>query len=337
MNFALPIAFASSLLAAPAGDLAWPVDGDLTNSTALARLLVLPRGPGNACDDYAALTTMTDLPRRYPALGVDLSTFESGTPAALERLSALAADPEIIGRLRVFAAGAKKGACQMLGASVGRPFPEAGHPASWAIMNYVPIMAHAAVAEQRARDLWAQARADEGRVLLEQLVIAGWHLMQDNTLIGNMVGIKLGAHAAQTLGELLVDAGERKAGLQWKAYAGLTQWRRYESYEGLIKPLFVGPNRCAPKTVAMLVAIADSAQLPRGARVEAMLQVAMAHLCDVAGPPSKRQRRALAGWRAHVDPVLAEAATRFAELLDLDRETRAAFVKIGNELAESLD
>ena len=305
--------------------LPWPPDGDLTNTTALSRLIALPTAPGNACADYTKLTALEGDPLPYPHLGVVLETRLEGSAADKAKLKKLAADPAILKRLSAFREGARKGTCRTAGAT--DPWPPLSNPLVWKIASFRPVLQHIAVAEQHAWDLAERGKLDEAVAWLEALVIVGWHLQQDVVLISNLIGIKIGTHAAESLSLLLKAKGGKalkRRSKRWWAYAGLTQWRRFEVWTHLLKKLLIRKVGTTPEGFRMLAEIAESPQMPRGARFEAMFAISIAHLRAPAAPaPSDLQRTLLTGWqKTQPDPALAEGAKMLARFLDLDAAAR---------------
>ncbi len=310
--------------------LPWPPDGDLTNTTALSRLIALPTGEGNACSRYLKLTALEGDPRPYPALGVDLKTRRSGSRKEKAKLRSLAADAEVLARLEVFRKGAASKGCRVLGELY--PFPKP--PANWIAaktVDFRPILSHAAVVEELAFKLASQGKTAEAAAWLEALVVAGWHLQQDLSLISNMIGVLVGSHAASALGELLEaseDPAQRKRGEQWSAYAGLTRWHRHEAYDRLLKPLLTKAVIGSDEGVAKLRVIAEDERMMRGARHEAMLVVAVSNLFRKGAlPPSSKQKMLLRRWQRLDDPALADAARAWSRYLDLDPDARAALAE----------
>lgn len=308
---------------------AWPPDGDLTNRVALSRLVALPTAPGNGCADYLVLTAPEDTPPPFAELNVGLTTRTEGAAEGKTRLKKHAADAAVLARLDRFRSGAMKAECRTVGAVY--PWPEPTNPLRWKLPAYMPVMAHAAVAIQHAFELEAQGKTDEARAWLETIVVVGWHFQQDVTLIANMVGIAIGAAAADALGDLWDGRNDSAMEGRWRAYAGVTRWRRYEGYKDLITPLFERKYATTEEGIRWTAEIADAPGMLRGARAEAMLMVAVAHLRRPGAPPADAQQRArLAAWIKQSDPALADAAKSFVRLLDLDDVARK---KIASEMA----
>ncbi|MCP4606901.1 MAG: hypothetical protein GY847_41395 [Proteobacteria bacterium] len=315
--------------------LAWPPDGDHTNRLALSRLIQLPTENGNACELYAKLTAVQGVPLPYPDLGVNMDTSLKGSDEEKEKLKALAKDAEVIKRLELFKQGAAKADCHTFGAVF--PWPkEVSNPIAWKILDFRPIMQHTAVAQQLARDLADQGKLDEATEWLETLVIVGWHFQQDTLLISNLIGIKIGSHAARHLGELHKQnkAQEKSAlGDKWLAYSGTTAWKRHEMWTGLLKKLLVKERSTSDEDLELLAAIAGEPRMMRGARFEAMLATSILHLRkEGTPPPSERQRELIEQWQKQNDPDLASAAKNLAAFLELDGDKRK---KIGLEIQKT--
>lgn len=305
--------------------LAWPVDGDLSNSTALARVLPLPTGDGNACAELARLTALEDQKPPFPDLGVYLTTRQEGSNADKAKLRKLAADPEITSRLKAFRAAAKMGRCQTMGTII--PWPDGGNPAHWRVLRFAPILAHAAVADQLAWDLAEKGDLAGAEAWLQALVYSGWVLQQDVLLIANLVGITLGKSAANSLAEIIeAKSGAARAGEaeRWRAYSGRTQWNRYAAWTDLLKPLVGSGGPLEDDSLHKLAAIAAEPRMMRGARAEAILALGTAHLRRKGGPePSPLQKTLFAQIAKPDDPVLAGVAKVFGRYLALPAPERA--------------
>ena len=141
----------------------------------------------------------------------------------------------------------------------------------------------------------------------------------------------LGSHAADALGEILeasADPALNKRGRQWSAYAGLTRWHRYDGYDRLLKPLLTKEVIGSVQGVMKLAAIVDHGHMMRGARHEAMADVALSNLFRAGAPaPSPRQKKLLKRWQKLGDPALDEAARAWAKCLDLDSGQRSRLAR----------
>ncbi len=296
---------------------------DVQVRTALASLVTLPSEPGNACAEYCKLTALGGAPLPVPEPGVLFSRAKEPSPRELEMLRRLAADPAERRALEVFRTGARRATCQILGAVY--PWSDDVNPFNQPMPNYRALLRHTGVARFLALELDRQGQHDEAVRWLEALVIVGWHLQDEPVALPNLLGMGISADAAELLSDLAARAGQPDRSTRWRAFAGLVRWRRFEGWtdaiSGLIKPAVLATDA----GIERLAELMETTTLVKGARAEAMMWVALAHLFRPGAPePSPRQRALLERWAQHEEPVLAEFARRLHRIFALAPPERAA-------------
>ena len=304
----------------------WPPDGDLTGTAALAAMLPIPTDKGNACEDYMKLTALEGEALPYPDLEVTMNPRDKRQDAESDALKKAASDPEVIKRLEVLRAGAQKASCQTFGALY--PWVNKGNPLEWKMPQYPAVMMHAAVAEQHAWNLAKAGKLDEAIAWLHDLIIVGWHLQQDVTLLSNMIGVKISSDTATSLSMLLKTMGTKAdtdTANAWRGYSGLMLWRRHVAYKGLIGKILTTHKDDVDTGLPMVIDVARSNRMMRGVRTEAILAVALANVVRPGAPPaSELQKKVYKEFMDHPDAGLAAAAKAFSYILELPQDGRAS-------------
>jgi hypothetical protein len=182
-------------------------------------------------------------------------------------------------------------------------------------------MAHVAVASQVA----LSGNAAEASAGLERLVIVGWHLQQDLSLLANLVGMVIGARIADELAGWHTGLGDVATAQRWKAYAVHLDTRRAAQWPATLQPILQREGLPTVERVEALAALTEDPGFLPGFRVEAGVTMCLAHMGNAdTPPPFAEQTRRWRAWKASDDPVLREIAVYAEGFLTLDAESRAA-------------
>jgi len=276
----------------------------------LGLLMPLPQGTENAGETYLALAG-----RLLPVpVGFD-TVFDGPTRAAAR--TALA-DPETAAALDRLVRATKNRESRIVGELV--PYPPLTTPFDFTLPELRPFLQYALIGRARALDLVDAGQRDAALELLQAIVIFGLHLQGETMLLPNMFGTGIAAAACDDLAKLDPDATRQD---RWGALAGAFRTRRLEEW----KDIPITSRAVTDEQLSALERVIDSPGILRGARCEAMFQVAISHLARGGAEPSSRQREDFARWSGLEDDRVAACAKHYGRILDLSPADRALLVE----------